>query len=286
MTSIALAKTDNQKDAPEVRYLDYLTALETLNAHRVNPAPPFGLMLAFAFSLHVALMLGFAIFGGAENVPQERLLQLRLGGLPELGAGPAVNGGGVESTPKSVEAASAESMLEEAFKPVKPQPREARSTSRSVASSYSRPEAPSAPANPRAAISSPVSPAIAPRLSPQAGTGGRGIKGGSAYGNSLSASAEVIARYEQELSGWLERHKVYPESAADAGIQGRVIVRVQMNRKGRVVGSWVEKSSGHAILDKAVLAQVMRANPFPPAPATYPGSALLEFRFPVTLYIR
>jgi protein TonB len=286
MSPVALAKAEKKQEVPEVRYLDYLTALETLNAHRVNPAPPFGLMLAFAFSLHIALMLGFAIFGGDDNAPQERLLQLRLGGLPELGAGAAINGGGSTPTPQSSAVASPETMLEQAFKPAKPAQRPAQPARRNIASSYRAVEPPSVPAKPRLAPSSQMPPAFARRLSPQAGTGGQGVKGGSAYGNSLSASAEVIARYEQELSGWLERHKVYPESAADAGLQGRVIVRVQMNRQGKVVGSWVEKSSGHQILDKAVLAQVMRANPFPPAPATYPGSALLEFRFPVTLYIR
>jgi TonB family protein len=285
MTTFALAPNAASTPAREIRYLDYLRALETLNAHRLNPAPPFALMLAFAFSLHVALVLGWTILAKPSDAPQEKLLQLRLGGLPELGAGPAVHGGGVAPTPKAANVPTgAEALLEEALEPsVQAEPR-APSSRHSVASSYKKPTVNPSPARRSVVPSHPsASPAT---LAPSAGTGGRGVKGGSAFGNSLSEQAEVIARYEQELSGWLERHKVYPESAADAGLQGRVIVRVQMNRQGRVLGSWIEQSSGHAILDKAVLAQVMRANPFPAAPKTYPGHSMLEFRFPVTLYIR
>lgn len=288
MTPAALAKAVPTDEKPAVRYLDYLQALETLNAHRVNPAPPFALMLAFAFSLHIALTMAWSILGGPNAMPQERILQLRLGGSPELGEGPAVNGGGLaptrepEATPRT-----AASMLEQALGPSDPEPartpaRSRPATSKSIASSYRAKPAPQlSRLAPRASAADALRPV--PGLP---ATGGRGVKGGSAYGNSTAAQAEVISRYEQELSGWLERHKVYPAEAARAGLQGRVVVRVQMNRQGKVLGNWIEKSSGHAILDKAVLAQVRRADPFPPAPATYPGSTMLEFRFPVTLFLR
>jgi protein TonB len=272
---------------PTIRYLDYLTALETLNAHRVNPAPPFGLMLAFAFSLHVAMMLAWTWFGGGEQLPQERVLQLRLGGAPELGAGPAVNGGGRADTKDVPPEDKAQNVLERALvekvapaRPAKPRP------AREVASSYREPTEPVAPsAEPATSptASAPLRGASRPGVE---GTGGRGVAGGSAYGNSTSTQAEAISRYEQELSGWLERHKVYPKEALAEGLEGRVVVRVQMNRQGKVLGHWIERSSGHKILDQAVLAQVRRADPFPPAPPTYPGRSMLEFRFPVTLYLR
>ncbi|MBY0354290.1 MAG: TonB family protein [Rickettsiales bacterium] len=281
MTPVSLA-TANTLEKPPIRYLDYLRALETLNTHRTNPAPPFKLMLAFALSLHIAIMLLWTIFDTAqEPQPKERVLQLRLGGVPEFGAGAAVNGGGEAPTLDAPSLESVETLLNEALEVEAPPAATIQKAPSQAVKTLARPVAP------KAVSRNNKSPeAVAGRRSVSRGTGGFGARGGSHFGNSNANSAEVIARYEQELSGWLERHKVYPESAADAGIEGRVIVRVQMNRSGKVLGSYVEKSSGHPVLDKAVLAQVRRADPFPAAPVTYPGSELLEFRFPVTLYIR
>lgn len=287
----------------EVRYIDYIRALDLLHAHRVNPAPPFALMIAAAFSLHLAILLGGTLFSTpVESIPVQTL-QLRLGGgegdatgLPALGLPEVAPAAGVQSFKTNV--ADAAAILEQSLGVSQEEPRSTinRDSSRPVVSASS-PQKKSAPAV-SASSPSTMPPSTEPRLSVKApagmpggeasgqGSGGKGSPGGSKYGNSSSAHADVIARYEQELSGWLERHKIYPESAALAGLDGRVIVRVQMNRQGKVLGSWIEKSSGHEILDKAVLAQVKRSDPFPAAPANYSGRNLLEFRFPVTLYIR
>ena len=286
MTPVALA-TSSAAEKPPVRYLDYLRALETLKSHRVNPAPPFGLMIAFAFSLHIAIVIASNMMERSDAPPQEHMLQLRLGGKPELGEGPAIHGGGLEATLTDGPRTPA-SLLEEALgEPEAPPVVSRPELSKPAVASRPRP-----PSTRPSVVSQARRPVRQGNLNGLAtasgtpGTGGRGVVGGSEYGNSTSVQAEVISRYEQELSGWLEKHKVFPAEAAKKGLQGRVVVRVQMNRQGKVLGSWVETSSGHDILDKAVLAQVRRADPFPKTPETYPGSAMLEFRFPVTLYLK
>lgn len=50
----------------------------------------------------------------------------------------------------------------------------------------------------------------------------------------------------------------YPASALRAGIEGRVVVRVELTRDGRVASATVHASSGHEALDEAALAAVRR----------------------------
>lgn len=48
----------------------------------------------------------------------------------------------------------------------------------------------------------------------------------------------------------------YPADAADAGVEGTVILRVKVSAEGRATGMRVERSSGHASLDAAAMARV------------------------------
>lgn len=79
-------------------------------------------------------------------------------------------------------------------------------------------------------------------------------------------SLTVSAGYRAELSGWLESHKQYPQSARERGEQGRVVVRFRVARSGRVLDYAVAGSSGYPDLDAAVDA-MMRGAVLPPFPA-------------------
>lgn len=105
---------------------------------------------------------------------------------------------------------------------------------------------------------------------------------GSVYGSSARAEAEEMARYEQLISSWIQKHKVYPASARSDGIQGEGIIRLRISRKGKVIFSSIDKSTGSSILDAASLRMVEAANPVPKVPPTYPSGAELEFLIPVS----
>ncbi len=48
----------------------------------------------------------------------------------------------------------------------------------------------------------------------------------------------------------------YPPAAVNAGEQGTVLVKVEVNTDGRAVGATIDKSSGHADLDEAALRSI------------------------------
>jgi len=75
------------------------------------------------------------------------------------------------------------------------------------------------------------------------------------------------ANYAQVLASWLAAHKRYPSAAIRQNQQGECMLRLIIHRDGNVIDSSIERSSGHALLDREALAMVRRANPFPPAPS-------------------
>ncbi len=96
---------------------------------------------------------------------------------------------------------------------------------------------------------------------------------------------EVVKRYEQELSAWLAKHKVYPTRAQSNGIEGEGVVRLRINRLGNVTYATVEKTTGHRLLDEALIAMVKRANPVPAVPSNYPAGQMFEFLIPIRFNI-
>jgi len=93
----------------------------------------------------------------------------------------------------------------------------------------------------------------------------------------------VRERYEQEISGWIQRHKLYPANAA--GKEGRAIIRVRIDRTGYVRYYALEQSAGSPVLDAAAIDMIRRANPMPAVPATYPAGNLIEFLIPIVFRV-
>lgn len=93
------------------------------------------------------------------------------------------------------------------------------------------------------------------------------------------------ARYEDQLYAWLARHKEYPVAAQRRGIQGRPVVRVRIDRGGRVVESAIARPSRHTMLDEAAVALVRRAAPFPPIPGDLALDSF-EFDAPIDYLLR
>lgn len=111
-----------------------------------------------------------------------------------------------------------------------------------------------------------------------------GAKGtGSALGNTTEGQAEILKRYEQLISAWIQRFKVYPEVARMQNMQGEGVLRIRIDRQGNIRYSIVDKSAGYQVLDRAIADMAKRANPVPPVPENYKASEqLLEFLVPIS----
>jgi protein TonB len=74
---------------------------------------------------------------------------------------------------------------------------------------------------------------------------------------------------------------VYPESARRAGIQGTTLLRIHIERDGRVSDVSVERSAGHQALDEAAASAVRRWRFEPAADSAGPVSmrALVPVEF-------
>lgn len=89
----------------------------------------------------------------------------------------------------------------------------------------------------------------------------------------------MIAGYRAQVQAHLARHKRYPESARDRGVEGRTTVSFTLARSGAVVAVSLARSSGSGELDAATLDAVRRASPFPPIPPG--GPATMPFTVPL-----
>ena len=70
-------------------------------------------------------------------------------------------------------------------------------------------------------------------------------------------------RRQSLIRGHLEAFKFYPASARRRGIEGDVDVSFSLTGGGMAEQVKVRKGSGYAVLDRAALMTVARAQPFP-----------------------
>lgn len=97
------------------------------------------------------------------------------------------------------------------------------------------------------------------------------------------ASSNSEMTWESLLLAHLEKYRRYPASARARREQGVVHVGFRMDRQGRVLYSSVLRSSGSAILDRAALDTLRRAQPLPAIPDDRPDS--LELSVPVEFFV-
>jgi protein TonB len=90
--------------------------------------------------------------------------------------------------------------------------------------------------------------------------------------------AAAVARWHKALAARLARYNRYPAQGNSA--EGLVSVAFTIDRKGKVVSSRIEKTSGSTVLDAEALALLTRAAPFP-APPPEVTDAELTFVVPV-----
>ena len=98
--------------------------------------------------------------------------------------------------------------------------------------------------------------------------------------------AEMMSRYEQLISLWIEKFKLYPDEARAENMQGDTLVRIRIDRQGNIRYYILEHSTGYALLDRAAIDMVKRANPVPAVPHDYPKADLIEFLIPVNFHLQ
>lgn len=99
-------------------------------------------------------------------------------------------------------------------------------------------------------------------------------------------NSEAVVRYEQTISLWVQKFKLYPEAARAAGMEGETVVRVRIDRQGNIRHYILERSTGYSELDRAAIDMIRRANPVPAVPTDYPAGELLEFLIPVNFRLQ
>lgn len=135
-----------------------------------------------------------------------------------------------------------------------------------------------------------------PQRKSTSGSGGRSnadAKRGSADGtvnaraassgkqrNSDKAGNAAISNYPGKVVSKLRRSLRYPSAAKSKRLRGEVRVAFTVTGSGGVTGIRIVRSSGHDVLDRAAIATVQRAAPFPRIPA---GAGRKQWAFTVPL---
>jgi len=109
---------------------------------------------------------------------------------------------------------------------------------------------------------------------------------GASAGNSGTHEAELVSHYEQLISLWIQKFKLYPAEARTQGMQGETVVRIRIDRHGNIRYYVLERSTGFPALDHAAIDMIRRANPVPAVPVDYPRGDLMEFLIPVSFHLQ
>lgn len=90
--------------------------------------------------------------------------------------------------------------------------------------------------------------------------------------------ADLLARYRLQLIGAARRYKRYPRAAQDNQWEGAVEVAMVIGANGRIRAFSINKTSGHAVLDRQAIDMFRKAKPLVPIPGALRGR---EFRVTV-----
>ncbi|MDL1955866.1 MAG: energy transducer TonB [Candidatus Desulfofervidus auxilii] len=107
--------------------------------------------------------------------------------------------------------------------------------------------------------------------------------------NKNKGKVSPLFYYQQLIKQKIEENKRYPLLARNKGIEGKVWVKFEILKDGKVKDIKVVKSSHHQILDKAAIESIKKANPFPPFPEELKESSLIInicLRFELKNYAR
>jgi protein TonB len=136
----------------------------------------------------------------------------------------------------------------------------------------------------KASLASASLPSAAFATPQQAVLGSQGLVSPGAAAAAPSDLSGVDAdQFRQALLARIARYKQYPPDALRNHVQCTVWVRFLVDRDGRLLGVWVDQSSGQAVLDDEAVAAIRRAAPFPAIPSSLPDKIDLTLGIPFSL---
>lgn len=245
-------------------------------------------MLAAALAVHMVLGVAWMLSPSHKvNKIPVHVLNIKLGGGDGSAMTSLESGGNAEKTTvRRVIANPATPPLRENVRAKSPQPPLQKKPD------APRQEQPSADVTQKPATSDAVSVHTGGALSQSPngqpsqyvrGGGGsaQGVAGGSALGNSVDPQADVMHRYTQLISMWINRHKAVLNRALQPGMKGNIVIRLRIDRLGNIQYFKLDKATGVPVVDAAAVEMVRAANPVPPVPSNYPGGNVFEFLIPV-----
>jgi protein TonB len=125
-------------------------------------------------------------------------------------------------------------------------------------------------------------PALAP---PGAGPiGGSQTPAAPAEARPVAPNPNALGAYQKSLADHVKAYQRYPALARSRREEGLVIVRVTIQRDGRIAATSIEQGSGYDRLDREALATLKRADPLPAMPAAVPGETI-DLTFPLRFHL-
>jgi protein TonB len=92
-------------------------------------------------------------------------------------------------------------------------------------------------------------------------------------GRQDTTGANLLPKWQKEVSAILERNKRYPSEARANRQQGIAKIAFNMDRQGRVLSTRLVTSSGSSALDQEALSLTQRVQ-FPPPPVVFAGGEI------------
>lgn len=108
-------------------------------------------------------------------------------------------------------------------------------------------------------------PLAAGSSSPTEATAARSARPGAA--RAPADQKKLNHQYGMLLYHQINKAKSYPKLARRAGIEGRVLVAITVDRRGTILEVEIRQSSGHITLDESALATIRGLNRFPTPPS-------------------
>ncbi|TWD47995.1 protein TonB [Agrobacterium vitis] len=95
----------------------------------------------------------------------------------------------------------------------------------------------------------------------------------------LFSSSVTPAKWQAQLSAYLQRRKRYPRESQRNKEEGTVYARFQIDDRGNVLSVSITRSSGFAGLDQAILDMIREASPVPAPPPEAGKTITVPFKF-------
>ncbi len=84
----------------------------------------------------------------------------------------------------------------------------------------------------------------------------------------------ILKRYANRAAALISERLVYPASALRNQMEGRAVLRLTINRRGRLLASRMVEGTGHEPLDEAIMRAVRDVPNYGPLPEGYPEEQL------------